>query len=62
MGTVIAVLAAPAMRRLLYAVEPLDPVVMILVPLALGVACAIACAIPARRALRVDPIVALRAE
>lgn len=61
-GLLIALLSAPAIRQLLYGVEPLDPVVMLLAPCALAVACILACVIPARRALRVDPVVALRAE
>jgi putative ABC transport system permease protein len=62
LGMLIALFSAPAMRRLLYGVEPLDPVVMLLVPFALAVACVLACVVPARRALRVDPVIALRAE
>ena len=49
-------------RRLLYGVEPLDSVVLLLVPFALAVACVLACVVPAQRALRVDPVIALRAE
>jgi hypothetical protein len=33
------------MRRLLYGVEPLDPVVMLVAPLALAGACVLACLI-----------------
>jgi hypothetical protein len=58
---VIASVSAPSIRQLLYGVEPLDPVVMLLVPFALAVACVIACVV--RRDGRcVDPVVALRAE
>lgn len=62
LGTVVAVLSAPAIRHLLYGVDPLDPLVMLAVPCTLAVACVLACAVPARRALRVDPVVALRAD
>jgi predicted permease len=62
LGMLIALLSAPAMRRLLYGVEPLDPAVMLLVPFALGLASVLACIGAARRALRVDPVIALRAE
>jgi hypothetical protein len=61
-GTALAMLAAPAMRRFLYGVEPLDPLVVMLVPVALACACILASLIPAHRALRIDPVVALRAE
>jgi putative ABC transport system permease protein len=61
-GTAIAVLAAPAMRRFLYGVEPIDPLVVMLVPVALVGACILASLIPAHRALRIDPVVALRTE
>jgi predicted permease len=62
LGSVTAAVAAPAMQSLLFGVEPLDPAVMLLVPLVLAFACVLACLIPARRALRVDPIIALRAD
>jgi predicted permease len=62
LGTALAALAAPAMRHFLYGVEPLDPVVMLLGPAALAAACVLACLVPALRALRVDPVIALRAE
>jgi putative ABC transport system permease protein len=62
LGMLIALLTVPSMRRLLYGVEPLDPVVLLLVPIALAGAGVLACVVPARRALRVDPVIALRAE
>jgi predicted permease len=43
----------------LYGIGPLDPVVLASVAAALGLAAAIACAVPARRAARVNPLVAL---
>jgi predicted permease len=61
-GAAIAAFASPAMRHFLYAVEPLDPVVMVLVPVALAGACILASFIPAHRALRIDPVIALRTE
>jgi predicted permease len=47
---------------LLYEVEPLDPIVLISVIVLLGAVALFACLVPARRASRVDPIVALRQE
>ena len=46
----------------LYGVTPVDPVSMIAATVALTLVGAAAAAIPARRAARVDPLVALRAE
>jgi predicted permease len=43
----------------LYEVEPMDPVVVALVAGILGTVGLIACAVPARRASRIDPLVAL---
>jgi putative ABC transport system permease protein len=50
------------MSKLLYGVEPTDPVTFVAVPLVLGVVAFAATYIPARRATRIDPLVALRYE
>ncbi len=47
---------------LLYGIPVHDPVVFVITPLALIVAGTIACLLPARRAAKVDPMEALRAE
>jgi ABC-type antimicrobial peptide transport system permease subunit len=43
-------------------VNPRDPVILLAGTIVLGLVSALACAIPARRASKVDPIVALRCE
>jgi putative ABC transport system permease protein len=63
-GTVCGLVVSFAMTRvmagLLYDVSPLDPAVFIAVSTVLAAAGFVASFIPARRATRVDPMVALR--
>ena len=63
-GLCIGLLAAVGSTRLvaalLYGVNPNDPIVFAGVTLLLALAAFAACYLPARRALRIDPVVALR--
>ncbi len=65
-GLSLGLAGAVAMRRLiatqLYDVYPLDPLVVGGVTLLLGIVALAACVVPACRAMRTDPIVALRYE
>jgi ABC-type antimicrobial peptide transport system permease subunit len=61
-GAVLAALAAQGLRTLLLDISPFDPLTYGVVSASLIGVCLLASFIPARRATRVDPIVALRAE
>jgi ABC-type antimicrobial peptide transport system permease subunit len=62
MGLAGAMIAATLMRSLLFGVSSWDVPTLAGVALGLGSASLLASYIPARRAARVDPIVALRCE
>jgi putative ABC transport system permease protein len=61
-GTIAALLLSRTMTRMLFSVTPTDPTTFTIVAMGLLAVALFASYLPARRATRVDPIVALRTE
>ena len=61
-GTVTALALTRLIETMLYGVSPRDPLVFASVAILLGAVALLASYLPARRAVRIDPIVALRYE
>lgn len=61
-GVAAALLMTRLMSSLLFGVSAVDPITFTAIPLLLAAVALLACYVPARRATRVDPLVALRTE
>jgi predicted permease len=62
MGLVIAAALTRVIQTLLFHVDAFDPITFVLIPVFLLAVSALACYLPALRATRIDPTVALRTE
>jgi ABC-type antimicrobial peptide transport system permease subunit len=60
-GAVVALALSPVLEAQLFGVRPVDPLTYAAVALALVLTSVLAALLPARRAMRVDPVHALRA-
>jgi predicted permease len=61
-GIIGALFISRLMTKLLYGVQPTDPLTFVAVAVGLGVVAMLACYVPARRATRINPVAALRYE
>ncbi len=61
-GLIVAALAARSLESMLFGIAPLDPSAFAAVAVGFTLVAAVACYVPAKRATRVDPVVALRDE
>jgi putative ABC transport system permease protein len=61
-GLATALIGGRVIRTFLYGVATSDPLIFGAVPVIVSVVALLACLVPARRAMRIDPLVALRAE
>ncbi len=62
MALFLGVVAAGALQNILFKVNALDPFIYTSVAALLTAVAAVSCFVPARRATRVNPMIALRAE
>ena len=61
-GLVAALALSQFMKQLLFGLTPVDPVTYSLIAAMLTIVVLVACWVPARRATRVDPMLALRCD
>jgi len=59
-GVIVALPLAPLLDSQLYGIQSFDPMTFISVPVVLLVVAALAAVVPARKAMRIDPLAALR--
>ena len=62
MSLVLALFLGRYMKDLLFGVTAIDPIMFVIIPVVMGGAAMLASYIPARRATKVDPVIALRYE
>ena len=62
LGLVGAAVGTRVLQGMLFGITPLDLKTFLTVPLMFGLVATFACYVPARRATKVDPMVALRSE
>ena len=61
-GLALALAAGRFFEQILYGVKPADPLTLVIVLLLMAAIAGLACWIPARRAIRINPVTALRQE
>ena len=61
-GLALSFLVGKVLAGMLYQVSGSDPLVFVVAPAVLSAVSLVACYVPARRAARVDPLIALRYE
>ena len=62
LGILVAWAGTRLLRAQLYGVQPTDPLTFLAVVLLLSVVAVVACYLPARRATRIDPLIAIKSE
>ena len=61
-GALLAIALTRQMRSMIYGVSAADPITFVAVSIVFLLVAAAACYVPARRAMRIDPMMALRYE